>query len=352
MMFPATALDGLLEVCDQIREPQDGAQPSAETLERVESLGRALSPMLPGLGAEPEAAELGPRELFVVALLIHHRLRAASEPLDGAALIRLLARAGLARSAAMALLAPAHQLRKGKWLDANLPDGGFDPLDAAFAPSALSLRVFWPGAQEPEEGSEEEDEESAREAEAQEPYRDEAEYLWDLHGWRGMCIQRADSVFEIEIATGRPSPRNRMLRRQARQRWLRIRRRVAATDSGRDFGMEIFMREHGLATDHVLLLVHLIYGELIEGEPAIPAVEGLRLLSETRDDLFLKRRILAPDARLRQLGIVIAEGEDYAKMSSAPLALADWAVDRILTGVRRRPKWDESEFEDFLNGDI
>jgi hypothetical protein len=350
-MLHTTALDGLLEVCDLLREPPEGDHPAAETLERVDSLGRALSPMLPGLGAAPEAAELGPRELFVVTLLIHHRMRADSEPLDGAALIRLLSRAGLPRSAAMALLAPAHQLRQAEWLDSTLPDGGFDPLDATFSPSALSLRVFWPGAQEPEKGAKIADEESAREAEAQDPYRDEAEYLWELHSWRGMCIQRADSVFEVEVATGRPSPRNRMLRRQARQRWLRIRRRVAATESGREFGMEAFMREHGLAVDHVLLLVHLIFGELIEGEPAIPLVEGLRLLSETRDDLFLKRRILASDARLRRLGIVVAESEDYAKMSCAPLALADWAVDRILAGVRRRPRWDESEFENFLNGD-
>jgi len=346
-----TALDGLLEVCDQIHEPLESGAAAAETLERVESLGRALSPMLPGLGAAPEAADLGPHELFVVALLIHHRMRADAGTLDGAALIRLLARAGLQRSEAMELLAPAHQLRQGGWLEADAPEGGFDPLDATLAPSALALRVFWPGTQVPEPDAETEQEDDAREFAAQEPYRDEAEYLWDLHGWRGMCIQRADSVFEIEVATGRPSPRNRMLRRQARQRWLRIRRRVAATEAGREFGMEVFMREHGLATDHVLLLVHLIYGELIEGEPAIPAVEGLRLLSETRDDLFLKRRILAPEARLRRLGIVIAEGEDYAKMSSAPLALADWAVDRILTGVRRRPRWDDREFEDFLNGD-
>ena len=60
---------------------------------------------------------------------------------------------------------------------------------------------------------------------------------------------------------------------------------------------------------------------------------------------------IGPEGRLRRLGILHAEGEDYAKMSSAPLALADWAVDRILAGVRRRPQWDEREFEDFLNGD-
>lgn len=350
-MSEPTALDGLLEVCDLIRDANEegGTASSAATLERVDSLGRALSPMLPGLGAGAEAEALGPRELFLVALLIHQRMAAEGEPLEGAALVRLLSRAGLPRSEAMELLVPASRLRADGWLYGETPDGGFDPVDTRFGPSARALRVFWPGVHQDHEEELDSDDEAL--TEDAEPYRDEAEYLWELHGWRGACIQRADSVFEIEVATGRPSPRNRMLQRQARRRWMLIRKRVAATPAGRDFGMEKFLREHGLAADHVLLLVHLIFGELIEGETCIPAMEGLRLLSSTRDDLFLKRRLLAPDGRLRRLGIVVTESEDYAKMSGAPLSLADWAMDRILSGVRHRPRWDDREFEDFLNGE-
>ena len=351
-MTDRTALDGLLEFCDRIRDEQeddDGAVQGAEALEHVERMGRRLFPKLPGVQAQPAAAELDAHELFVLALLLHHRMRDGAEPLEGARLLQILLRTGFPRSEAMTLLGPAHALRVEGWLKTELPEGGFDPLDAIFLPSPRALQLFWPGTLPAREAGDS----AADEPGGDEPraYRDEAEYLWDLHGWRNLCILRADAAVEVDARSLRPSARNRMHRRRARQRWLRIRRRIGATENGRDFALERFMREHGLGPDHVLLMVHLLFGELLEGEAAIPAAEALRLLAETRDDILRKRPTIGPDGQLRQLGILHAEGEDYAKMSLAPLALADWAVDRILAGVRRRPQWDEREFQDFLNGD-
>jgi len=353
-MTERTALDGLLEFCDRIRdqhEDEDDRVEGAEALEHVERFGRRLFPQLPGIKALPEAADLDAHELFLLALLLHHRMRAGAEPLEGARLLGILLRAGFPRSEAMAMLGPAHALRVEGWLKAEVPDGGFDPLDAQFLPSPRALQLFWPGALPARNAATREEDEKEADDPATRPYRDEAEYLWDLHGWRNLCIVRADTAFEMDARTLRPSTRNRMHRRRARQRWLRIRRRITITEAGREFALERFMREHGLGPDHVLLIVHLMFGELLEGECAIPAVEGLRLLAETRDDILRKRATIGPDGLLRRLGILHAEGEDYAKMSVAPLALADWAVDRILAGVRRRPQWDEREFEDFLNGD-
>ncbi|MEE3267398.1 MAG: hypothetical protein VX229_00920, partial [Pseudomonadota bacterium] len=72
------------------------------------------------------------------------------------------------------------------------------------------------------------------------------------------------------------------------------------------FGLEKFRKQYQLGIEHQLILMHLLFSELVEGEPFISAIECLRVVSGTRRDLFGKRSLVGPRGRLRREGIVQA----------------------------------------------
>lgn len=350
MAYSRDALEGLLDLCDQIREARDaslhqGAErpvrvPGAQLRELREQACRAPR----ASGAGPKLRALRDPEFLILALLFHRRLLGVNEPATGGELVALLSQAGFARSDVLLLLGARAPLRRDGWLTARTEGRGFDPLDSRFALPADSAALFWP--------EEEAAPAAPAAAEPPAPYGSEEECLWDLFGWRNLCIQRAEGLLEGDCAA-LPPPRLRVLRRDARAALLRIRARLAATAGSGSFALERFRRQRRLGTDEWLVVVHLIFCELVEGEPFVPALECLRLVAECRTDLFRKRPLFAARGRLRHEGIVVArdDGGDLGKALATELGLADWAADELLSGSARPPRLDERELDDFLRGD-
>lgn len=361
-MQDRTPLDGLLEVCDQLRDLQDlasrGARLSEESLhktrQQVSSLGEQVYPQLPGIQQTPEADALCQQSLLILALLFHGKISGSPEAYSGIQLCGLLMRAEFSRSATLDLLGPTGPLRTEEWVQCETTNHGLDPLDSYFRPSSKALNLFWTKKEAELAGdatpSASERSESASH-EIPQPFSDEGEYLWEIGAWRHICMQRAGALFETDLIAEEPSPRLPGLREIAHAKWVDLRRRLAVTPGGRDFGLERLAASHKLGPDHILLIAHMFFSETLDVDLYLSPGECLRLAADHRDDLLQKRHLVSAQGRLRREGLVVADGEESAKMLAVPLCLADWVIERILAGVGRSLKWNQQELEEFLRGD-
>jgi len=357
-----TPLDGLLEVCDQLRNLQDlasrGARLSEESLhktrQQVDSLGELVFPMLPGIHQNPAVDELTPQSLLILALLFHGKISGSSEAFSGIQLCGLLMRADLPRSTTLELLAADGSLRAQEWVQCEVTSQGFDPLDSYFRPTPKAINLFWLPAvasteENPQPATPTEGNQSARDLPR--PFSNEGEYLWEIGAWRHICLQRTGALFEVDLIADEPTSRLQELRESAHAKWVDLRRRLAVTPGGRDFGLERLAASHKLGPDHILLIAHMFFAETLDGEIFLAPGECLRLAADHRDDLLQKRHLVSAQGRLRREGLVVADGEESAKMLAVPLCLADWVVERILAGIGRSLKWNQQELEEFLRGD-
>ncbi|HEX9794417.1 MAG TPA: hypothetical protein VGC54_10580 [Planctomycetota bacterium] len=356
MTTKTEALEGLLEICDQIRDLQEdslrdsgsrlrGSGKAEETVARVRVLREAVFAELPALAGQPAAKALSDAELLLLALLFHRRISGRSEGLRGGELVSLLTQAGFSRGKALAALDREAALRHGSWLAVRTDSRRHDPLDLRFEPTAMAMDLFMPAVPVPLT--------DAPEAPPDQPFRSEEEYFWDLLRWRNLCIQRAEALFEGEWPASAPSQRLVDAGREARAAHLRLRARLGATKGSSEYVLESFRREHQLGTDHMLLVMHLLFSETLEGESFLAASECLRLISDQRTDLFLKRRIVGPRGRLRREGTVLAgdDGSEHARAMAHDLYLAEWAVESLLAGLHRRPALEDRDFEDLARGE-
>jgi len=164
-------------------------------------------------------------------------------------------------------------------------------------------------------------------------------------------MARAESLFPSDLPSGAPSPQFRILRQTARNTLTTIRGRLAITPGAEHFQIESFRRKHKLSLDHLLVVVHLMFSELVEGEPFISAIECLRVVSETRRDLFSRRNLVSPGGRLRRSGIVLDSGQnELGKALATDLTLADWVSENLVSGIDTPLKFDDQEFDDFIQG--
>ncbi|MFQ5748743.1 MAG: hypothetical protein ACE5H3_04710 [Planctomycetota bacterium] len=346
------ALEGLLEVCEQIRNLQEkvGREPG-ENLEaptrqaraRVGMLRQEVFSALPSLSSQPAAQALSDAELLLLGFLFHHRISGRPSPPSGADLCALLARAGHPAGSSLSLLAAGAPLRQGGWLLSTTPAQGFDPLDNLFAASPSALSLFW---QEGLAAPREEKPEAPLE-----PYSSEEECFWDYFAWRNICIHRAQLLFDPLYPNVEFPGRHRALWQKARSARLRIRSRLARTPGGADFSLETFQHRYRLGADEMLVALHLLFCEVVDGEPFLSALECLRVIAETRSGLFRKRGVVGPSGRLRKEGLVLGESAEVAKTLAAEICLADWAVEEMTSGLGRLPRLDSRIFDDLLRGE-
>jgi hypothetical protein len=163
-------------------------------------------------------------------------------------------------------------------------------------------------------------------------------------------LKRTAALFDID--PDQPQHPQTLERREtARNCWMGIRQRLARTPQSREFGLEKLAADFRLGPNHVLIVAHLLFAEILDAELYLSPMECLRLVAERREDAFTLRSLVAPKSRLRREGIVLSDGEDSAKMLAVPLSLSDWVVERVLAGLGRSPKWSQQDLEDFLRGE-
>ncbi|KAA3611554.1 MAG: hypothetical protein DWQ01_05545 [Planctomycetota bacterium] len=346
------ALEGLLDLCDQIRGLQASAsEAGAQDLDRrrqraqdaVAKLRNHVFGHLPKLNQDSRASHLGDLELLTLAMLFHHRLSNGLKPLLGQELVGLLHLAGFNRSDAMAALDRHGEFRQAPWLRAQTPDPtAFDPLEWEFSLTPAAMTLFWPG-EGPAESSQEQEVRT---------YRHEEDYFWDLFRWRRLCQLRSEALFEDDTQDRRAEkPPVRAARHRARDAWLGIRARLAATRGGAEFCLERFRLDQRLNQHEWLVVLHLLFEDYFRGMPFADYHECLHLICDARIDVFRQRRLLDRNGRLIRSGLVLSENSfrETAQPTDVQLYLADWASKSLVAGLNHLPRLDSRDLDPFTS---
>ena len=188
-------------------------------------------------------------------------------------------------------------------------------------------------------------------------YRSNLAYLMDLRRLSLLYRKRASKIFHFEywdeLGAGLPESLT-LLNRQIPRFSAHVRACLKITERAESFPLVQIAREHHLKEDHLVILTTLIFQELTDGTPYLDAVDLLKLVCRSEEDLVRRRDIFGANSPLVKGGLVELEEVVYDKDLSAEVYVPNPVVDRILGGIKR-PKKDDSidsdsriEFHEFL----
>jgi hypothetical protein len=110
----------------------------------------------------------------------------------------------------------------------------------------------------------------------------------------------------------------------------RIRARLEATSDAKNFPAVRFQWEFGLDEEAMVLVVHLLFQELYDGDAFADAVELMRMVSRDERDLIRKRHLITAGSPLIEHEILVVEDMIEGRPMTAEAHLASWVVNRVL----------------------
>ncbi len=162
------------------------------------------------------------------------------------------------------------------------------------------------------------------------PYRNNAEVLSDLRRLSLIYRRRAALLFQLDpwSGTGLPVADGAgVLLGRARAHALRTSQRLALTPVTDALPLLQLREQHGLDLDALLILVTMLYQELVEGVGSVDAVDLVKLVSESEEDLLRRRHLLRP---LQRRGLLALDGSFSGKELTADASLPNEVVDQML----------------------
>ena len=160
-------------------------------------------------------------------------------------------------------------------------------------------------------------------------YASNSELLADLRRLALLYQRRAARVFQIDpwaATAGDAAPAGELLER-ARALAARVEARLALTPSSETLPLLSLLREHALHLDAAVILVTLLFQELIEGVGAVDAVDLVKLVSESEEDVVRRRLLLRP---LQRRHLIRLDGAYSGKDLTADASLPNEVVERML----------------------
>jgi hypothetical protein len=191
------------------------------------------------------------------------------------------------------------------------------------------------------------------------PYRNHLEHLVDLRRLARLYQKRAARLFHFDYTDeldDRALPESiTLINRQIPRLVEQMNARLAATPAADRFPLVQLQRELGLQEEHLVILVTLVFQELTQGTPYVDAVDLLKLVARSEEDLVKRRKLFGPRSPLIRHGLVELEEIVLDKELSGEAFVPNEIVDRILGPARAGdgPRIDErtkSEFKQFLSG--
>jgi hypothetical protein len=167
-------------------------------------------------------------------------------------------------------------------------------------------------------------------------YGSNHEFLLDLRTLHNLYKHRSERMFQqdrwdrIHAGVGAPALQ---VSRRIEAAWQRLERRLEATPDVRRLPAARFFREHGLDRLETVIVVHLLFRELYEGNAYADVVELIRLVSADELDLLRNRRILLEGSALRRAEILEVEPLLEGRVLTGEAHLADWVTNHLLGAV-------------------
>lgn len=172
-------------------------------------------------------------------------------------------------------------------------------------------------------------------------YRHNREFLIDLRILHNLYKHRSERVFHSErwdrLNPGSPEP-GRGLTKRIEGFWGKVRQRLSRSERTKDFPALRFFREYALAEEEMILVIHLLFKELYEGNAYADTAVLLRLVSRGEDDLIRNRRLLTPGSTLVDREIIQIEPMLEGRELTAEIHLSDWAVNYLFGAPSSEPR--------------
>lgn len=185
------------------------------------------------------------------------------------------------------------------------------------------------------------------------PYKGNLAFVLDLRRLSVLYRKRAAKVFQFDYwddAGLGTAESVTSLNRQIRRYRDRIDESLRITENAAEFPLVQLQREFGLGEEELIVLVTLLFQELTEGSAFLDAVDLLKLISTSEEDLLRKRRFLGKRSPLVKHGLVALEEMVNDKELTAEVYLPNWVIDRMLggEGIRSIDSDLRIDFHDYL----
>jgi hypothetical protein len=231
---------------------------------------------------------------------------------------------------AIAMLDPAAPLLTSGAVvpDATAANDGDDILDTGFGLSERAFRLIV-GTLKPHERD------SHPMLTKEHAYRSNLAYVMDL---RRLCLlyqKRAAKVFNFDywdhLGIG-ISESVTALNKQIARYSDKIRGSLQKTPQPEKLALVSFQVEYSLELEELLIMVTLLFQELLEGNSYLDAVDLLKLVSRSEEDLVRRRKLFSSRSPLLRHGLVLLEEMVQEKPLTAEVSMPAWVGEKMLTG--------------------
>lgn len=163
-------------------------------------------------------------------------------------------------------------------------------------------------------------------------YTHHRQFLIDLRILHNLYRHRSAMVFNKDrwdrLHTSAPSPL-RSLDQRIHRFWEKIRHRVERSEAAASFPAVQFLRRYALAERELMIVVHLLFQELYDGNAFCDVVELLRLVSAGEDELIRNRALVHRSSPLLKHEILCIDAMLDGRELTGEARLSDWVVNAV-----------------------
>ncbi len=323
----------------------------AQSRQKIEAIGKDLQdlPVQSALGDLLQRYQVDKYQFVVLLALLRRRLTNDNPYLKGRELLGLLFDSSFDILRSSAMLEPTATLLSAGMIVPDVRDEEEDD-DLLETPFKISDRVFrlvrntflahrnlkLPG----------------KETKSR-PYRGNLSYVLDMRRLSLLYRKRASRIFQFDywedVGLGTAESVT-ALNQQIRRFRDRIQAALGLTTKAPEFPLIGLVREYGLGEEETVILITLLFQEMLEGSAFLDAVDLLKLVSASEEDLLRKRSFLGKRGLLIRHNLVALEEMVNDKELTAEVYMPNWVVNRILgeDGPRAIDADTRLDFHDYL----
>ena len=273
-----------------------------------------------------ESFPLAPDHFQILAVLLHRHMRSEDPGLEGRLILGSLFENSYDVLARIDLLQSDSPVRASGLV--ALEDSDTNPEDLLEARFVLSEQALQ-GLRHEITGPVSIDRGTTRTT----PYRSNREFLIDMRVLHNLYRQRSERVFNHDrwnrLHNSNHEP-GRSLSERIGGTWERMRCRIELDPAAVSFPAVRFMREHALSEEEMVIVVHLLFKELFEGNAYVDVADLLKLVSRSETELIQNRSLVLPTSPLAKLDIISIEPMLEGRVLTGEAFLSDWVVNYLL----------------------
>ncbi len=331
-------LQKLIALCDDLRrirsrmmdpdlETEAKSRLRRQSQRKDQQLARSLADyrFRGPLGEVVRAFKLESEHFQVLTVLLHRQMRSEDPTLEGRLILASLFQTPFDILANLHLLHASSPLRAADLVRIVDQDASSeDLLEARFRLSERALEAFRGEVA----GLVPADLRGARRT----AYTHHRQFLIDLRILHNLYRHRSARVFTQErwdqLHTSPPGPL-RSLDHRIENFWKKIRTRLDSTEDAEGFPAVQFLRRYALSEAETMIVIHMLFQELYDGNAFADVVELLRLVSAGEDELLRNRSLMHRTAPLLKHEILSVETILDGRELTGEARLNDWVVNAV-----------------------